>query len=148
MKNKSVKRYLLRLQKLDKLIQNKLWEIENLRDIALGITAARTDGDRVQASGNKERMADAVAKCIDLEAEINAHIDELYDEKRTITRQIEQLDVAEYELLHLVYVRFMDLASAAEVMQRSYSTVSNLHGLALKNLRVILEREGVCLGKQ
>lgn len=145
MKNRAVKDYLLRLRKLDKLIQNKLWEIENLRDIALGITAARTEGDRVQSSGSKERMADAVAKCIDLEAEINSHIDELYEEKLKITRQIEQLDVMEYELLHLVYVRFLDLASAAEVMQRSYSTITNLHGLALKNLRVVLDREGVWL---
>lgn len=65
------KDYLLQVKKLDLQIKNKLIEKQQWKDIALGITA-NMDGERVQSSGTKSKMADALVKCIDIETEINA----------------------------------------------------------------------------
>ena len=134
-----MKNYLLQLRKLDRMISNKLIEKEQWRDIALGVVAANSEGVRVQSSGSQQKMADAIDKCVDIEAEVNRHIDDLYSAKRDVLAVIERLDVQEYDLLHKVYVQYMELFEAAEAMGKSYSWATTVHGRALKHVRDILD---------
>ena len=67
------KDYLKQLQKLDRLIENKLAEKEQWKAMATNTTQQMT-ADRVQASSNPQKMADAVYKIIEIEAEIDAYI--------------------------------------------------------------------------
>ena len=60
------KDYLRQLQKLDKLIENKLAEKEQWKAMATSTTQQLT-ADRVQTSGNPQKMADAVCKIIEIE---------------------------------------------------------------------------------
>ena len=134
-----VKEYLNQVKKLDLQIHNKLIEKQQWKDIALGITA-NMDGERVQSSGAKSKMADAITKCVDMEAEINSLIDKLVDSKRDVIHTIEQLDSpTEYNLLHMRYIQYIPLKDIAEKWDMEYTNVTTIHGRALKNVERIRE---------
>ena len=136
----NAKRFLQQLEKLDRLIENKLIEKAQWYSIALG-TTAQLGGERVQSSGSQQKMADAVGKYVDIESEIDCDIDRLVDAKKKVIRVIEQLDVAEYNLLHKVYVQYMTLQEAADACGRSYTWATSTHGRALQNVQSILDRD-------
>lgn len=138
------KDYLRQLQKLDKLIENKLAEKKHWQEIALGRGSSFSTDDRVQSSGSQQKMADAVCKYIGIEEEINKCIDRLADTRREIISTIEELDVMEYDLLHKVYVQYMTLNEAAEAMdRRSYSWATTVHGRALQHVQKIIDGQGL-----
>lgn len=135
----TAKEYLEQIGKLDALIKNKLIEVERWRDIALSITT-QTGGERVQSSGDQQKMASAVAKYVDIEKELTAAIDRFVDLRSEIISVIEQLQQEEYELLHLVYVQNFTLTEAADKMNYSYSWVTWMHGKALLNVQKIIDK--------
>lgn len=137
MKTKEAKDYLLQIKKLDSLINNKIAEVEHWKDVAFG-TGTYSDGERVQSSGNKQKMASAVEKYTDIQAEITADIDRLINLKQEVIKTIEQLPVAEYDLLHKVYVQGWTLDMVAELNDRSRSWADTVHGRALVSLQKVL----------
>lgn len=138
----NAKDYLLQIQKLDKLIENKLQEVAHWKEVATGTTVC-SEGDRVQSSGSKQKMADAICRYMQMEDEINAAIDRLVDTKQEIIETIEMLSIDEYDLLHKIYVQKKELYEAAMEMDRSYRWATSVHGRALANVQKILnEREG------
>lgn len=132
------KDYLRQLKMLDKLIENKLAEKEQWKAMATSTTQQLT-ADRVQTSGNPQKMADAVCKIIEIEAEIDACIDSLVDTKRDAIKTLERLNPTEYDLLHKVYVQFFTLEEVADRRGKSYSWATTVHGRALKNVQRILD---------
>lgn len=135
------KTYLSQVKKLDLQIANKLIEKEQWKDIALGITA-NMDGERVQSSGAKSKMASAVEKCVDVEAEIDSLVDKLIDVKKEVIQTIESLDSPmEYDLLHKKYIQFMTFEEIADHYGREYTTITTAHGRALKNVQAILNEK-------
>jgi septation ring formation regulator EzrA len=135
--------FLRQVRKLDLQITNKLIEKQQWRDIALGITA-NMDGERVQSSGGKSKMADAVNKCVDIEAEIDNLVDRLIDVKKEVIQAIEQLDSpTEYDVLHRRYIQFLSLQEVADHYRKDYGWATTTHGRALKSLQSILDKN-VC----
>lgn len=148
------KEYLLQIQKLDRMIENKLDEVEHWRNIASS-TTMNTEGERVQSSGSKQKMADAVCRYLTMEDEINAAIDELIDTRQEIIKTIELLDADEYDLLYKMYVGirnfrkdgtqetiYLTLDEVAALKDKSKRWAASVHGRALANLQKILdERE-------
>lgn len=132
------KDYLLQIRKLDRLINNKLLEFDQWMSIATSTTVS-TEGERVQSSGSKDKMGDAVARLVDVQTEINREIDRLVDLKREVIRDIEQLPIAdEYDILHMIYVQGMTFQEAADALNKSYRWTTALHGRALSHLQKIL----------
>ena len=132
--------FLSQVKKLDLQIKNKLIEKQQWKDIALGITA-NMDGERVQSSGGKSKMADAIEKCVDMETEIDSLVDKLIDTKKEVIQTIEQLENPyDYDLLHKKYIQFMTFEQIAEYYGREYTTITTAHGRALKNVQALLER--------
>lgn len=139
----NAKAYLQKVNRLDRMIQNKLIEKEQWLTIATSTTASASDGDRVQSSGSQQKMADAVIRMVEVEEEIARRIDALIDTKKDIIRTIEMLPVTEYDLLHKVYIQGKALDEAAEACGKTYSWATTVHGRALKHVQDILnEREG------
>ena len=133
------KDYLKQVERLDVRIKNKLIEQQQWRDIALGITA-NMEGERVQSSGAKSKMADAIEKCVDLEAEIDSLIDNLVDTKKEVIQTIESLDSAtEYNVLHMRYIQYKSLQEIADHYGRDYGWATTTHGRALKSVQEILD---------
>lgn len=131
--------FLKQPEKLDAIINNKLIEKKQWQDLALGITA-NMGGERVQSSGAKSRMADAVERCIDVEAEIDDLVDTLVAAKQNVIETIEQLDSPmEYKLLHDRYIKFMSLQEIADKYNKEYSWATTTHGRAIKNVEAILD---------
>ncbi len=133
------KEYLRQVEKLDVRIKNKLIEQRQWRDIALGITA-NMEGERVQSSGAKSKMADAIGRCVDMEAEIDGLVDNLVDLKKEVIQTIEQLESAtEYNVLHMRYIQFLDLQDIADHYGKEYGWATTTHGRALKNVQRIID---------
>ena len=135
----NAKEYLLQVKKLDLLIKNKLIEAQQWKDIALGVTA-NMGGERVQSSGTKSKMADALVKALDIESEINSLIDKLIDTKKEVIQTIERLSSPlQYDVLHLSYIQFMTLQEIADKYGMSYDWAKQTHKRALKNVQRIID---------
>lgn len=133
--------FLRQVRKLDLQIQNKLIEKQQWRDVALGITA-NMDGERVQSSGAKSKMEDAINKCIDVEAEIDCLVDKLIEVKKEVIQTIELLDSpTEYDVLHRRYIQFLSLQEIADHYRKDYGWATTTHGRALKSLQSILDKK-------
>ena len=134
------KDYLRQVEMLDAIIKNKLIEKQQWMDMALGITA-QMGGERVQSSGSKYKMENAVAKCVDVEAEIDRLIDKLIDTKKEVTQTIEKLhSPIEYSVLHMRYIQHKNLQEIADYYNREYGWATTNHGRALKSLQAILDK--------
>lgn len=137
-KTKETTDYLKQPQRLEVMINNKLIERQQLKDIAFSITA-NSDGERVQSSGSQQKMANAVDRWVDMEAEINDLIDRLVDTKKEIITTIEKLSTAEYDVLHKRYIQGMSFDEIGAAKGKSTSWATTIHGRALKSLQAILE---------
>ena len=135
------KEYLRQIIKIDRMINNKIYESMQWKSVALGTTAP-VASERVQTSGSKNKMADAMDKYIDLQAEINADIDRLIATKQEIIRTIEQLPAIEYDVLHKVYIQLKTFDVVAIETDHSYSWVTTVHGRALKHVQDLLNKKG------
>lgn len=94
--------------------------------------------EKVQSSGTQSKMANAVERWVDLDAEINSLIDSLIDLKREVNEVIERLNTEEYDVLHKVYFQYMTFDEVAATKSRSKSWCTTVHGRALANVQLIL----------
>lgn len=136
--------YLLQIRKLDKLAENKrieLRQLQELMDIATG-TTANWGGERVQSSGNQQKMACAVEKYVDVERKIYQRLDDIAREKLEIISTIEQLPLIEYDILHKLYVQGLSFDDIAAAYSRSKSWATSVHGRALKSVDRIISNRG------
>lgn len=140
----NAKAYLSEIKRLDTLIQNKIAEKRHWAEITLEratVITASTEGERVQSSGSKQRIADTVDDGVDRVRRIEKRIAELYAEMDSIIAIIDGLPEAESDILHKVYVQYMSLKEVAAVRNESYSTVATNHGIALKMVSNILREK-------
>jgi hypothetical protein len=126
-------KYLRQIEKYNRLIENKAVEREQLRSIAYGITA-KSDGERVQSSGNQQKMATAIERMVDLERQIES----FEAAKAEIIGTIEQLEAIEYDILHKVYVQGYELKEI-DIKGYSYSWVKKKHREAISHVQRILD---------
>lgn len=133
----NAKDFLKQLQKINVIITNKLIEKEQWLDIAAGTT--QQIRERVQSSGSKQTMADAVINYVTVEEKIDACIKEQMAAKQDILNVIEQLNAIEYDILHKVYVQNITLCDVAIIYDKTYSWITTMHGNALKSVQKILD---------
>jgi hypothetical protein len=134
--------YLKQLKKLNMMIVNKQIEIQQWKTIASG-TTAYSEGERVQSSGNQQKMEKAVAEYVDIEESMKAELTEFVKTKQEIISVIQMLRPVHYDLLHMIYVQFLTFDDVADKYDKSYSWATTVHGRALKQVQKILhEREG------
>ncbi len=134
------KEFLRQIKKLDKIIQNKMIEAQQWRDLAVSTTSVLSP-DKVQSTSNPQKMADYVARYVDLESEITQDIDRLIETKRDVIRLIEQLNATEYDVLHKFYVQYLTFDEIAYACNRSSSWATTVHGRALKHVQQLLDAE-------
>ena len=141
MRNKNeAQKYLEQVEKLDVIIKNKLIEQQQWRDIALGVTA-NMDGERVQSSGAKSKMAEAINKCVDMESEIDGLIDQLVDTKKDVIQTIEQLySPTEYNVLHMRYIQYKSLQEIADHYGKDYDWAKITCKRGCDHVQAILRR--------
>lgn len=135
----NAKEFLRRVKMLDKMIENKMIEIQQWKEIASS-TTVNLSGDRVQSSHNPHKIADAIGRYIDIESEINRDIDALIKAKKEVISVIEQLPATEYDVLHKIYVQDLTFDEVAYICKKSKSWATTVHGRALQHVQNILDQ--------
>jgi DNA-directed RNA polymerase specialized sigma subunit len=132
--------FLQQIGKYDVIIHNKLIEYQQWKALAESTTSVLTP-DKVQSSGSKQKMAEAIERAMEIEQEIVDCIDKLYEAKKEVLSKIEQLDPVDYDVLHKLYVQFMTFKDVADAYEKSYSWACKQHTKAVDNLEAILFKE-------
>lgn len=132
--------FLLQYEKQVTIIASCWAEVEKWKDVAYSVTGC-LEGDRVQSSGSKQKMADAVVSYSDIQADIKRRIAEAKAIQNDIIKKISQLKEPEYYVLHSVYILGMQFKEVAASKNKSVSWATSWHGTALANLQQILDAE-------
>lgn len=128
----------MRVEQLREIIENKIEERKQLYQDATS-TGSLIGGERVQTSGTAGKMTGIIEKYVELDRQINKHMDEMME----IIHTIELLGHDEYDVLHKKYVQGMTLRDVARKREKAYSTTAHTHSRALRHLQEILDiREG------
>lgn len=135
------KRYLGQIERLDRMIQNKLSEINQLKNIATSITIPPKDVN-VQTSFEKDRIGNTVSKLVDLENETYKFINDYLEKRKRIIEQIDSIDDTKmYHVLSERYIKRKDLSVIAVEMGYSYKQVCRIHGNALSEFEKMYGEE-------
>lgn len=132
--------YLELIEKLDAKIETKTEELERLRTLAEKMTAS-LGGDRVQASGNQQKLEDCVIKILQVQNEINASVDKFIDYKKEAMELIDHACDADcIRLLYKRYFSYMKWEEIAVDMNYTYQWISGgLHQRALAQVQKALD---------
>lgn len=129
----TAKEYLQQVRRMDRLINNKIAELEQLRTLATSTTAA-TDREAVQTSGVSDKVGNVVANIVDLQAEINALVDSYIDKRKEIIAQLDSIEKQHplfYAILHGRYIQFKKLQDIADNEGYAPQYIREQHGKAL-----------------
>lgn len=128
------KEYLRQIQLLDIKINQRLQELNQLRESAISLSSPK-NGEIVQTSKENHSMH-AVDKYVDLEKEINKMIDDMTDLRHEIIEKIQGLSNGKYiNVLHKRYVECKSFELIAVEMNYACRHVHRLHGYALEEFR-------------
>lgn len=135
--------YLEQIKTLDAKINSDIEELAQLEALATKTTSV-LGGERVQSSGSQQKMADCVAKIVEMKMQIEAEIDKYIDFKKEARCIIWECDADCMTLLHKRYFLFRSWKRIAAEMGKSKQWVSDdLHKKALSQVQRILdERDG------
>lgn len=137
----TTKSYLQQIERLEKMIQNKLSEIYRLKTISCSVSVSN-EKDKVQTSADKDRLGSTVAKIVDLEHETNALVDNFTDKRNHIIDQIDHMEnVDYYHILSLRYVGGNTFQSISNMTNWSMRQVFNIHGRALQEFEKLYGAE-------
>jgi len=130
----TTKEYLQRLEKLDTIINQKITEMDNLKNMLTCIGSFDYSKDRVQTSPEGDApFVKTIEKICVLQEEINREIDNFVDEKHKIINQIQSLSKRIYiDILFKRYVEYKNFEKIAVETGYSYDHVIHLHGHALQ----------------
>lgn len=128
----TTKEYLGQISRLNRMINNKLTEIAQLKDMAVSISATQS-GERVQTTPNFDKIGTKYAKIDEMERKIDGMVDELVDKKEKIIQQIDSMEYENtYNILFARYIEKKTFEVIATEMKYSWRQVVRLHGTALK----------------
>lgn len=136
----NAKEYLMQVVRADRMIDNKLHEIQELRRMSVSITSVLKDTGECGGggSGGSDKVGGMVSKIIDMENELDREIDKLVDLKREVMRVIDQLETTKCEILYKRYLQNKTWEKIAVETGYSYVWVCKLHGRALQDVERIL----------
>ena len=128
----TTKEYLSQISRLNRMIQNKLSDISQLRELSLGISAISNE-ERVQCTPNHDKLGTAYCKIEEMEEKLNEMVDEYVDKKEMIISQIDNMeDETYYDILFSRYIEKKTFEKIASDMNYSFRNTTRLHGKALK----------------
>ena len=143
--------FLCQVKELEQTIRIKQAEIDKWNNIAEN-SNAQAEGEKVQTSKTQQSMENAVAIYVDIQREVEDCYNKLIEAMRDVTKVIEQLPLAEYDMLHKVYIgrmketktgekytEYMTLKEVAMSQCKSYSWATNIHSSAKKHVQEILD---------
>ena len=126
------KDYLSQVSRLNKMINNKLSEISQLRELSVSISAIGND-EKVQTSPNFDKIGTTVAKIDEMENNLDKMIDEYLVKRERIIAQIDTMaEESVYQILFSRYIEKKTFEKIATEMEYSWRQIVRLHGKALQ----------------
>lgn len=126
------KDYLSQVSRLNKMINNKLSEIHQLRELSVSISAIGND-EKVQTSPNFDKIGTTVAKIDEMENNLDKMIDEYLVKRERIIAQIDTMEEESvYQVLFSRYIEKKTFEKIATEMEYSWRQIVRLHGKALQ----------------
>lgn len=116
--------------KIDRLIDNKLREIDRLKEIATSVSNPLSPN--LGVSGNSDKIGAIITKIVDCKENVAAQINHYIDFKKQIVAEIESIESV--EAMQLLYLKYIDGKTWKEIeidMQISRAWMFRLHGIAL-----------------
>ena len=126
------KTYLQQISRLDRMINNKLSEIQQFRELARSVSAVKNE-ERVKTSPNFDKMGSTDCKIEKMEKELDDLIDTYVDKKNLIVSQIDGIDNETY--YHILFARYVEkktFEKIADEMTYSWRQTIRIHGRALQ----------------
>ena len=128
----TTKDYLNQISRLNRMINNKLTEIAQLRELACSISAVKNE-ERVMSSPDPDKIGSTYAKIDEMEHNLDKIIDEYVDKKNLIIGQIDSIEDEDcYNILFSRYIEKKTFEVIATEMKYSWRQIIRLHGKALK----------------
>lgn len=141
----TAKQYLSQVERLNKMISNKLSEIYQVKSMALNISVLNEE-DKVQTSGSKDRIGDMVSKMVDLEKEAQEYVNTYTDLRRKVIMQIDSMPKeTHYKVLFAKYIEHKTFDVISEEMGYSWRQIIRIHGAALAEFEKMYGTEFVSL---
>lgn len=135
----TTKQYFEQIEKLDRKIDRKIYELDEYRQMAYGVSSVGY-GERVQNSPKQDQMGEIVSKIIKLEEEIDEMTDNFVDLKRAILAQMERLNNKQYEnILYQKYFKYKSIYEISKETHKDYRNLKRLHNRALKKFEEKLQ---------
>lgn len=128
----TTKDYLNQISRLNRMINNKLTEITQLRELSCSISAIRSE-EKVKSSSDPDKIGSTYAKIDEMERNLDKMIDEYIEKKNLIIGQIDSIENEDcYNILFSRYIEKKTFEVIATEMKYSWRQIIRLHGKALK----------------
>jgi DNA-directed RNA polymerase specialized sigma subunit len=128
----TTKDYLNQVSRFNRMINNKLTEITQLRELSCSISAVRNE-EKVKSSSDPDKIGSIYAKIDEMECNLDKMIDEYIEKKNLIIGQIDGIENEDYyNILFSRYIEKKTFEVIATEMNFSYRNITRLHGKALK----------------
>nr|DAH33402.1 MAG TPA: Protein of unknown function (DUF1492) [Caudoviricetes sp.] len=128
----TTKEYLSQISRYNRMINNRLVELAQIKELACSISAIKS-GERVNTSPDPDKMSTTYAKIDEMERTIDKLIDEYVDKKSLIIRQIEGMENNDYyEILFSRYIEELTFEKIADKTIWCRRQIHRIHAKALK----------------
>ncbi len=128
----TTKEYLNQISRLNRMINNKLSELAELKELSKSISAV-SNKERVQTSMERDKIGNTLSKIDEMEREIDKMIDSYSDKRTHIIGQIDSMeDENSYDILFSRYIEKKTFEKIADTKNYSFRQIIRLHGIALK----------------
>lgn len=128
----TTKDYLNQISRINRMINNKIVELSQLKELACSISAVSGE-DRVMVTPNFDKIGTKQAKIDEMERNIDALVDEYIIKRDQIVSQIDSMeDENVYNVLFSRYIEKKTFEVIATEMNYSWRQTIRLHGIALK----------------
>ena len=133
----TAKEYLRKVKRMETAIRQKEGEIKYMREAATHISV-NYGSERVQSSPAYDRLADSVAKIVDMEAEIVEEYQKMLAFRAEAAERIGRLPKElQSQILFLRYLEGKSMKEIPGIVGRSSQYVVEQHGKALQAFKIL-----------
>ena len=128
----TTKDYLNQINRLNMLINNKLTEIAQYRELSCSISAVKNE-EKVMTSPNQDKIGTNIAKIDEMERKLDEIIDYYIDKKNYIISQIQDIENNNhYKIMFKRYIKKNKNKKIANKTGWCWRQVHRIHAKALK----------------
>lgn len=137
----TTKQYLGQIERLNRMIENKMVESKQIRNMVCNISVP-LDKERVQTSSNYDKLGDGVSKLVDIEKETDELVDKYVNTRRKIISQIDKMENRDFYLvLTYKFVQSLEFKDIFLKMGIAERTMYSIYGQALKEFESLYGKE-------